>query len=74
MQVEADFNVRDKDGNVLVLADQLDDSPPSGSTVLVRDAEGNSAVADVLGKDDGLIRVAVRWQTWVPAPEPIEIG
>lgn len=66
--VEADFNARDRYGNVLAL--KVKQGVDVDDVVLVRDDDGNSVqgrvvrVVDVL--DSQLVHVEPDWATWAP--------
>jgi hypothetical protein len=71
--VQVDFNARDTDGHVLALEKDAR-GLKIRTTVLLRDAEGNEAQAEVAEAGDRLIRLRVDWDSWIPAPEAFVAG
>jgi hypothetical protein len=68
--VLADFNERDREGNVLALPEDVSARRLEvGSRVTVRDSEGNEAKADVVSVDKRLVRLRVDWMSWRDADE-----
>jgi hypothetical protein len=71
--VHVDFNERDKDGNVLALAENAG-ALQAGDTAQIRDGEGNTAEAEVVSIGEGLVHFRVNWDTWVPVEDADKIA